>query len=197
MSKSIDIALRAAEQQHEKELTAKFSARMQASVRDLGAVDSARHTILSHIATENYQRAIDELTAYYNSKVDFPQFEQRAQRYFTYAIDLINAIKAKRSFPGLQHLAMSKQQELFDKAMEHFEDLKLTVRKIEQIDRDTKLEDIRSTVWVVKAIIYCVFGLLVLAFLMELSRGILPAAWTVIDSTFGDVTNAIFDKLGV
>lgn len=196
MSKAIDVALKAAEQQAEKEITSNFSARMAASVKDVGQVDTMRHTILSHVAGENYERAIDELKNYMSSKDNYPQFRQRAERYVTYAIDLINAVRAKRSFPGAQHLAMSKQQELFDRAMDHFEDLKATLRKVEQIDREVKLEDVRSTVMVVKALIYCAFAVLVLGFLLEISRGVLPSLWVVIDSAFGDATNWIFDKIG-
>ena len=196
-NRSIDIALKAAEHQTAKEMTSKFSARLAASVKDVGQVDTVRHTILTQVASENYERAIEELRRYVESRGEYPQFKARAERYITYSIDLINAIKAKRSFPGLQHLAMSKQQELFDKAMAHFDDLKVTLRKVEQIDREVKLEDVRSTVLVVRALIYCVFALLVLGFLLELSRGILPTAWVVVDSTFGNVTNFVFDKLGL
>jgi uncharacterized membrane protein YccC len=195
--KAVDVALKQVEQQQERELTTKFSARMKASVRDIGQVDTMRHTILSFVATENYERAIEELHRYCESKSAYPQFSVRSERYSKYAVDLINAVKAKRSFPGLQHLAMSKQQELFDRAMEHFDDLKATLRKIEQIDREVKLEDVRSTVLVVKAMIYSAFAVLVVGFLMEISRGVLPAAFVVLDSGFGDLTNWLFDKIGL
>jgi hypothetical protein len=196
MSKAIDVALKSAEQQQAKEITSKFSARLAASVRDTGQVDTMRHTILSHVAAEAYDRAIEELKEYIHGKADYPQFEQRAERYVNYAIDLINAVRAKRSFPGLHHLAMSKQQELFDRAMDHFEDLKATLRKVEGIDREVKVEDVRSTVLVIKAVIYCAFALLILGFLLEISRGVLPATFVVVDSAFGDITNWIFDKIG-
>lgn len=196
MSKAIDVALKAAEQQHSKEMTSKFSARMQASVKDVGAPDTFRHTILSYVAGENYERAIEEMKKYINSKSEFPQFKSRAERYTTYAIDLVNAVRAKRSFPGMQNLSASKQQELFDRAMDHFDDLKATLRKVEQIEREVRVEDVRSTVLVVKALIYSLFAISVLGFLLELSRGVLPTAWIVVDSTFGDLSNFIFDKLG-
>lgn len=192
----MDVALKAAEQQNDRELTSKFSARMQASVRDIGRVDSMRHTILSYVAAEQYQKAIEELKKYIDSKHEYPQFKTRTARYFGYAVDLVNAVKAKRSFPGLQQLAMSKQQELFDRAMAHFEDLKVTLKKVEQIEREVRLEDIRSTVWVVKALVLSIFALFVLGFLIEMSRGVLPTAWALIDSTFGDLTNFVFDKIG-
>jgi hypothetical protein len=75
--------------------------------------------------------------------------------------------------------------------------LKATLRKVERIEAEVRLDDVRSTVWVVKASIYCIFALLVLGFLLELSRGVLPAATIVVDDAFGHVTNAVFDKLGM
>lgn len=197
MSKSIDVALKAVEQQDDLESGSQLSARMQASVEDAGKIDTFRHTILSLVVSESYERAIQEIQDYVESKSDYPQFQVRTNRYVSYAIDLIHAIKVKRSFPGLQNLAMSKQQELYDRAMLHFDDLKATLRKIEQVDIQVRLEDVRSTVWVVKALIYSVFAILVLAFLLELSRGVLPAAYLVVDGLFGDFTNWLFDILGL
>lgn len=197
MSKAIDIALKAAEQQHEKELNSKLQARMNAATRDMGKIDSFRHTILSHVASENYQRAIEELNGYVEVKKEYPQFRQRAERYIKYAVDLTNGIKAKRSFPGMNQLSMSKQQELYDRAMSHFDELKMTLKKIEQIEVEIRLDDVRSTVWVVKALIYSFFAVLVLAFLMEISQGVLPSVSILVDDGFGQLTNWLFDELGL
>jgi len=196
MSKAIDVALRQAEHQSERELGSKLKARMDASAKDNGQVDTLKHTILNLVATESYPRAIEELREFMESKHEYPQFQARAERYVSYSIDLINATKAKRSFPGLQHLAMAKQQEFYDRAMGHFDELKQTLRKIEEIDRQVRLDDVRSTVWVVKALVYSVFAVLVLAFLLELSKVLLPATYVVIDDLFGRLTALLFDKIG-
>lgn len=195
MSRALDVAIKAAEQQQATEMTTKFSARMQAAVQDLGSPDGFRHTILSYVAKENYEKATEELNKYVNSKDEYPQFKVRTDRYKNYAVDLINAVKAKRSFPGLQHLATSKQQDLFDRAMDHFDDLKVTLKKIEQIEREVRIQDIRSTVLVIKAVVYCAIALALVAFVIELSRGVVPTANNVLDGYFSDMTNWIFDKL--
>lgn len=196
-SQNLDVALKMAEAHQDREMNSKISARMKSSMNDTGLRDGPRSLILSNVASEHYQKALDELELYTNSHADYPQFKQRAERYLSYAGDLINAIRAKRSFPGMQHLSMSKQQELHDRAMTHFDDLKATLKKVEKIEAEVHLEDVRSTVWVVKAIVYCLFALLVLGFLLEVSRGLLPAANVVVDDAFGTFTNAIFDKLGL
>lgn len=197
MSKAIDVALKTMEQMHEREANTKLTSRMKKASEDAGAVDTFRNNVLSHVSTENYERAIEEIKAYQDSKSEYPLFRARAERYSNYAIDLINAIKAKRSFPGLQHLGMSKQQELFDRAMEHFEDLKATLRKVEQVDREVRLDDVRSTVWVVKAIIYSFFALVAVGILIEMSHGILPSLGIVVDDAASRVINHIFDSLGI
>jgi hypothetical protein len=194
---NLDVALKVAEAQQERDLNSKISTRMKSSMREAGLRDGARSLILTNVAIENYEKALEELDLYTKAQADYPQFQERSGRYLSYAGDLINAIRAKRSFPGMQHLSMSKQQELHDRAMTHFEDLKATLRKIETIEKEVRLDDVRSTVWVIKALIYCLFAVLVLGFLLELSRGVLPAANVVADDAFGQVTNAIFDKLGL
>ncbi len=196
-NKAIDIAIRAAENQLAKEVNSEFSARMAASVQEIGQVDTMRHTILTYVAAENYERAIKELQDYVASKVDYPQFKQRAGRYVSYAIDLINAIKAKRSFPGIHLLSISKQQELFDRGMAHFEDLKATLRKIELIDREVRIQDVRSTILVVKAAVYSCFAILVCLFLLDVSRGTWPTIARVLDSLFLQGIDYLFDLTGL
>jgi hypothetical protein len=92
---------------------------------------------------------------------------------------------------------MAKQQELFESALSHFDDLRVTLKKIEQIEAEVRLEDVRSTVWVVKAVVYSVSALLLVGFLLEISRGVLPAAEVVLESAASDGTNWLFDKVGI
>ena len=196
-SQSLDVALKVAEAHQERELGSKISARMRQSMREHGDRDGIRSIILSNVAAENYDVAMTEIKKFVDSKDDYPQFRIRSERYLSYAGDLVNAIRAKRSFPGLHYLSMSKQQDLYDRAMSHFEDLKVTLKKVEQIEKEVRLDDVRSTVWVVKAIIFCVFAVFVLGFIIEVSRGIVPSASIVADDFFGHFTNFVFDKLGL
>jgi hypothetical protein len=196
MSKHLDVALKIAENHSDREMNSKIAARMRASAGDAGAPGSLRNRILTGVAVDNYERAINDLKESLESKNDYPQFKVRAERYLNYAVDLVNAIKAKRSFPGMQHLSMSKQQELFERAMEHFEDLKVTLKKVEIIEREVMLDDVRSTVWVIKAAVYCIFLFLLVAFVREASRGVIPSAIIVVDGASDNTVNWIFDKIG-
>jgi hypothetical protein len=196
MGKSMDVALKVAENQNERELNSKLSARMKASSRDTGVADSLTATVAAYVAGEQYDRGIETLNNYIESKSEYPQFAERSDRYIKHCIDLVNAVRAKRSFPGMQYLNLSKQQELYDRAMHHFEELRMALKKIETIEREVRLEDVRSTVWVIKAAAYSVFLLLLVAFFREVSGGVLPAATALIDDGFSRFVNLVFDKLG-
>lgn len=184
--------------QEPRDAKSKLAARLrERASADFGAPDSATRAILSLVAEERYDGAIAELKRYADSKPEYPQFLERSARYLEYAQGLVAGIKAKRSFPGVQNLAMAKQQELYERALAHFDDLRATMRKIEQIEREVRLEDVRSTVWVIKALVYCVSALLVAGFVVELSRGVLPSANVVLDSAASDAANWVCDKLGI
>jgi hypothetical protein len=196
MSKTVDFALKSAEKHYEREITSRFSARMKVNGGDVGNPNSLRYSILSRVSAENYDKAISELKEYVESKHEYPGFIERSERYVSYSIDLINAVKAKRSFPGLQYLAMGKQQELFDKALEHFEDLKFSLRKIESIEREVRLEDVRSTVWVLKTVMLCAFVLVLVGLIREIFDGVAPSVAVLFEDLSGRFVNWFFDLTG-
>jgi hypothetical protein len=135
------------------------------------------------------------LRQYLNSRPQYPDFKDRSEKFVQYGVELIEAIRAKRSFPGWNALNMSKQKDLFEKALAHFEDLKATLIRIEAIEREVRIIDVRSTVWVMRACVYSVGALMIFAFLRELTGGILPSVNTVVESTTGQIVDFVFDKL--
>jgi hypothetical protein len=171
--------------------------RLRIEPSQMGKADSLRHAVLMLINEEEYQRAIARLTEYEDTKLVYPQFAVRATRYMGYAADLINAIRAKRSFPGMENLAVTKQQELYDRAMDHVLDLVATLKKIEQIDRDCRAEDQRSTVWVVRAIMISICAIMIFGFYLEIQDGLLPTLGIVVDDALNHLTNALFDSVGL
>lgn len=181
-----------------RDVKSKMSARIRERVnQDYGGPDSLRRAVLTMVAEERYDEAIAEIRRYESSRPEYPEFANRSKRFFAYSDGLINGIRAKRSLPGVHMLAMAKQQELNDRAMQHFDDLRATLKRIEQIEREVKLEDVRSTVWVVKAVVYSVMAILAVGLLIELSRGVIGTADAVLDSAASDGTNWLFDKLGI
>ena len=148
------------------------------------------------VHSESYERASEELNIYIANKKEYPTFEPRVSRFQAYCVDLINAIKAKRSFPGLNVLSMAKQQEIYDRVMHHMVELADALKRIENIEREIKLDDKRSTVWVLRALVHSVILILIVALVMELSKGVLSSLGLLADDYFMELTSSIFEKLG-
>ncbi len=191
----IHLAVQATQEDVMTNMTSQLRAAARPSAERGGPHAVIRNTILTHITEERYEKAIESLTSYVNSRPEYPDFKRRSQKYFQYGTELIQAIEAKRSFPGWNVLNMSKQKDLFETALRHFEDFKATLGKIETIERDVQIEDVRSTVWVMRACVYSVCVLLVFAIAKEITGGVMPSMNVFIDATTGQIVDFIFDKL--
>ena len=167
-----------------------------AEKKDLGRADTLRYNVMSFVVEENYDRAIQELKSFASKDSDFPKFKEKSERFIMHATDLVNAIRVKRRFPGMNNLTAAKQQEINDSYKKHFDELQYILKKIEKIQNDLKLEDVRSTVYVIKAIVNAMFGIFLVAFLIEVSKGLFATAWVVVDDMFIASTNWIFKSIG-
>jgi hypothetical protein len=167
------------------------------SREEMGKADTLRYNILTHVVNESYELATKELNSFLETESPYPNFKDRLGRYVTHATDLVHAIKAKRKFPGMNSLTYAKQQELSDKFMEHFDELKYVLKKIEKIQNDMKIEDIRSTVIVLKALINAVFAVAVVGWILELSGGLFKTGLAVIEDFFLYLTDWVFQILGL
>jgi ElaB/YqjD/DUF883 family membrane-anchored ribosome-binding protein len=98
-----------------------------------------------------------------------------------HCVDLIHAIKAKRNFPGLSSLTRAKQQELREKFRDHFKELKSTLKKIEKVTTDLRIQDARTTIYVVKASWYSIATIFFVALTLELIRGTGWTAFSILD----------------
>ncbi len=159
---------------------------------DFGPVDSLRFKILSSVLNENYDSAIKGLRDYTDKPSPYPDFKDRVARYIKHGVDLTYAIKAKRGFPGLNSLTRAKQQELREKFKEHFKELQWTLRKIEKIERGLEIEDVRSTIYVVKALWLSGIAIVVLAFAIEIMRSMALDGYVVIDDLSNKFTEWLF-----
>ena len=161
--------------------------------RKVGKAHSLRHTVLKRIVNGDYDGAKTALVEYVELQSDYPNFIVRSKRYVDHCHDVIQAIKTKREFPSKHTLPMSKQQELMEKVVEHFEELKHYLNRIEITQKDAKLEDLRSTVWVIKAFSYCLFFIVLVIFLRSAALSILASFDYVINDYTNDFVNWMFD----
>ncbi|MGZ3769038.1 MAG: hypothetical protein ACXVCP_00050 [Bdellovibrio sp.] len=163
---------------------------------DLGKPDSLRYGILNLVLNENYDKAIEDLKAFLEVPSEYPNFKSKITRYISHSIDLIYAIKAKRGFPGINSLTRAKQQELREKFKGHFRELHYVLKIIEKIQGDLRVEDVRSTIYIVKAAWFAGLAIVITAFWMEIVHGLAKTSVIVFDDAFGKLANFLADKVG-
>jgi hypothetical protein len=163
---------------------------------DMGRVNSLRFNVMSDVLNEQYDRAISELREFLEKPSPYPEFRNRITRYIDHSIDLIFAIKAKRNFPGINSLTRAKQQELREKFKEHFKELQGMIKKIEKVERDLEIVDVRSTIHVVRALWLAIVAVLLCAFVLEVVRGLASTGLVVVEQLFADITDWLFNLIG-
>ncbi len=163
----------------------------QLKARQVGKNTSLRRLVLGLVVESEYEEAGHLIDDYLESKRMFQMLQRRAAPHVTHSKDLINAIRLKRNFPNLSALPMSKQQEILDRAVGHFDELKITLRIIEHLTRDEVVKDLRSTVWVIKCVAYVVAAIVVANFVLEMSHGLQEVCWRV----FNDYTDRMFEVI--
>jgi hypothetical protein len=155
---------------------------------DLGKPDSLRYTVLRMVLDERYDSAIEELREFLNADSEYPDFKVRIGRFINHSIDLIYAIKAKRSFPGISSLTRAKQQELREKFKEHLKELQQCIKIIEKNQTDLRVADARSTIYVVRAVWYSVALISLMAFYLEITHGLARTSYIVVDDAITRTT---------
>lgn len=164
---------------------------------DFGKQDQLRFQILMQVMDEKYEKSIEDLREYFLKPSIFPSFNRRIERYINHAIDLIYAIKAKRNFPGITQLTRAKQQELRDRFKDHFNELIIVLKKMEKIERDLKLEDARSTIYVVQALWISALCIMITWFVVEIYRGLAVTSFIVLEETFTRWVDLALDYLKI
>lgn len=173
----------------------KSSDGFQIDRKEMGKADTLRFNVCTFVVEEDYERAIGSLQEFLSSDSKYPTFKPKVERYIEHCIDLVNAIRAKRKFPGMNHMTMAKKQEINDKFKEHFNELQYVLRKVEQIQIGVKLDDLRSTAWVVKALFHGIFAVCLAAFMLDLGNGLFYTGVIVIDDVFLEITHWLMKLL--
>lgn len=163
---------------------------------DLGNPDSLRYAILTWVLEERYDRAIEELKEYIEKPSEYPNFKEKITRFINHSVDLIYAIRAKRSFPGINSLTRAKQQELREKFREHFRELQYVLKVVEKIQADLRIQDARSTIYVVRALWIAAISIIGLAFWLDVTGGLAKTIYLVFDDSFGNLANWLAKTIG-
>lgn len=164
---------------------------------DMGKPDTLRYNVLVWVLAEKYDAAIEALKKFVDEESEYPDFREKTARYLNHCIDLVYAIKAKRNFPGINSLTRSKQQELKEKFKFHLRELQSTLMRIEVIRHDLRVRDVRSTIYVVKALWIAGLCVILLAFFLEMAHGMANTSSVVISDLTDQLTNWLFGLIGL
>jgi hypothetical protein len=168
-----------------------FQSRLEARVS--GKHDRLESTILGYVAKDKFDFAVKELRYYQEMMKDLIPFVDRTQRVFDHCEELILAIKAKKSFPAMESLPMGKRQEMLERVQDHFDELQKLLKRVEQVENDIRVQDTRSTVWVVQAFVLCSMIIVIFAVVLEAFRTMgMP-----ITVLYDDIQDVIFKLLGL
>lgn len=172
------------------ELQQDLTQKLESSVKT-SKLDSLRQAILNFVVTGSYDTARKELQLYIDSKRSFPNFQQRATKYTKHCTDLITAIESKRSLPNIAAMPLAQQQDLLERILNHFDELKRHLKQIERMEREAKLDDLRSTVWPLRTLSLCIFFIFTVAFIVELNNGLVDAFFIVFQSMVEKLTSLV------
>lgn len=152
-------------------------------------IENLKSEVLTLVADDKFDDSIGVLNQFLNQPSDFPQFKIKMERLVSHSVDLVNAIRAKKNFPGLSNLTRSKQQEIAEKTKDHFNELQVTISKMERVMEQLKREDVRSTIWIIRSVIYASGVIVIVAFLKEITGGL----WTVFEAVVSNWLDKIID----
>jgi hypothetical protein len=154
------------------------AAKKQVKLTESIHIDNLISEVLQAVASGAFERAIERLHQFLNQASPYPKFRFRMERMVNHAVDLVNAIRAKRTFPGMRRLTRSKQQDLSNKSKEHFDELQLTLFKMKRIMIQLRNSDLKSTLWVVRSLTYSVSMIFFVALLQEFTGGFTKVVYT-------------------
>ena len=158
-----------------------------------GRLDGLRYTILSLVVEGRYDTAIAEISFYSNSDQKLQVFKSKAQRYLNHCEELIRAIESKIKFCQTRTITRSQKHQLYMMVMKHFNELTDSLKKIERIENDIRVTDLKSTVWVLKAVIMSAGVVLLFGMIREALLTMKEPSMVIVD----DSIEFIFKLIGM
>lgn len=120
-----------------------------------------RHDILTMVSAGKYRAVLTEIAAFQEEKNKaMPHFNVKSGRYFQYINQLIEAIREHKTIPNFDQLPAGQQKKIHEQVFSYFDELNNTLKRVESVIHDLKVQDVRSTIWVLKTFSYCVMVVL-------------------------------------
>jgi len=174
---------------------AELKKELQTRVQSAEVYGGVRHAVLQLVIEGSYKEAEEAVFDYLASRSQYRNFQPRCKHYAEYCKNLIRAIQSKRKFPGLKALSFSKQQEIHDAVLKHFDELKSYLTQMELVEREIRLGDLKSTTWFIRTAVYCVMALWGMAFFFDLTGGMASSFVMVVDQLLTDAITWFFNLI--
>jgi hypothetical protein len=149
--------------------------------------DSLKTTVLSLAKAGNFESAKHELKFYQQQNETTPGFEFRTKHYFTHCYELLDAIHNLKHIPNFDNLRAAKQKQIRERIMTYGQDLSSILGRIDKVTNDLKIQDIRSTMWVLRTATLCGGAIIFTLAMIE--------AISTVGSPITTVANQIFNWL--
>lgn len=154
----------------------------------IGSSTGLKKRVLSLVVEERYEQALQSLDRYIEGQTDFLAVKPKTELYRRQIAELVRSIQKKRSIPNLSTLRQARKQEIIETVKAQFEEIKIRLQKIEKVELELRIEDVRSTVIFVKAVAWAVVFLGCSYVLFDLNR---YQYWTSLSSVlFATLDNA-------
>ncbi|PIT98636.1 MAG: hypothetical protein COT74_13090 [Bdellovibrionales bacterium CG10_big_fil_rev_8_21_14_0_10_45_34] len=125
--------------------------------RITGRVDSLKNSILSFVANSKYDVARRELKVYRSYKISVPGYIARTTQMYEQSEFIISQIEQLGRSKEKPSLPLAQKQRIQEKLLGLFESLKSYLGRIEQVENDLKVRDLRASAWVLRTFVICVF----------------------------------------
>jgi hypothetical protein len=145
--------------------------------------DSLKSTVLGLAKSGNFDAAKREMKFYQQQNTSTPGFEFRTKHYFTHCYELLDAISNLKHIPNFENLRAAQQKQIRERIMTYGQDLSSILGRIDKVTNDLKIQDIRSTMWVIRTLTVCFALLIFVTALIE--------AFTTVGSPLSTVANQI------
>lgn len=131
--------------------------------------------VLTYVVDGRYDEGLRVIKDHVENKREYPDFRDRTERLVNYCEEIIQSIRQKREHLTNSSVSNSKQHEIREKVQLFFKELKKALVAMEQVEREMRVEDIKTTVWVVKAGTYSIVCVFFVLLYFELTGGVIQA----------------------
>lgn len=158
-------------EEREHQISSEIDQKLNVKIRTLRFNESLKTAVLSAMVDQKYEECESLLSNYSSSYDKFVEFQFRAEPYINHCLNLVKSIQIKRGFPQITSMPIIKQQELMDKVVDDFNELRLYLVRIEVMHKEVIYRDILSMTILIRTIMVCAVIFTVVAGAISIGAG--------------------------